>query len=172
MLLNTVLAIVILFMAFNLYTMHTSIERLNGLIEQCHAYNIQTTIQRPVVQVRDDARDRAVLSDPLYPPVNRQSDPMVDTYRLVGYLVNVQDPKDSWKLFARSKNRHQAVFYASSTNVNIDLKIAISDEIVAHPSQRLRDLYNLPETVTLNHPLFASTPYSVIINANGEAPYF
>lgn len=109
-----------------------------------------------------EKRDRAVLNDALYPPLNRNSLNYEDTYRLVGYLVNEESKSDSWKLFARSKNRNQAQFYASSIDNNIDMKIALTDDILR--GKKLRDLYNLPEHVFIDHPLFSPTHYTVVEN--------
>lgn len=108
-------------------------------------------------------RDRAVLDDPLYPPLNRQSMEPHDNYRFIGYLVNEEAKDDTWKLFARSKNRNQAQFYASLANNNIDKKIVITDDMT-RKGNRLRDLYNLPESVVIDHPLFSSQSYTVVEN--------
>lgn len=119
-------------------------------------------------------RDRAVLDDALYPPLNRQSiqPPPFDTYRLIGYLVSEEGGQDdSWKLFARSKNNNQAQFYASSTNNTKDVKIAITNDMT-RGNERLRDIYNLPQSIYIDHPLFVSRRYSVVENPQSSFDSF
>jgi hypothetical protein len=126
-------------------------------------------------------RDYRVLSDPLYPPINRQNventyrmmnEPRLipesrssDTYRLVGYLVNTEDKKDSWKLFARQSEgsrRSYADFYAEPSSRDVQgIKIPLSVDNITTP--RLYDLYDLPTSVTIRHPMFNhSQPYTVV----------
>lgn len=131
-------------------------------------------------------RDRKVLQDPLFPPLNRtdstthktivqevqQRNMYVpttnsnDTYRLVGYLTNkTATQQDSggnnWKLFARQKDRHSSEFYIVPTNNNYDIKIMITDDIMKSPS-RLRDVYTIPPSLSFNTPLLHTTPYEFV----------
>lgn len=141
--------------------------------------------QQPALE-RAVNRDRRVLDDPLYPPLNRidrathdavnvqvQNRNMYvptrdigDSYRLVGYLVNNEEEPDkggnSWKLFARQKDRHTSDFYMVPANKNYDIKIPIKDEMVQ--GARLRDLYTIPNQITFNSPLLNKTPYEFIEN--------
>lgn len=126
-------------------------------------------------------RDRRVISDQLYPPLNRtdeqnyiaisrqvQSGQLYqitndskDSFRLVGYLSNDEPVQDAggnnWKLFARMKDRNQGEFYIIPTNNNIDLKIPLTNEIVV--SQKLKDIYTLPKEMLFNCPMLNKGPY-------------
>jgi len=129
-------------------------------------------------------RDYKVLNDPLYPPLNRsdnrthtdmvqkinrrdmyiRTNDINDTYRLVAYLTNNSVSRDtggnSWKLFARQKDRHISDFYMKPTDNNNDIKIPLTDEIVV--GSRLRDIYNIPNEITFNSPMLNNTPYYVM----------
>jgi len=129
-------------------------------------------------------RDYRVINDQLYPPLNRsdnrthtdmveninrrnlyiRTNDINDTYRLVGYLTNNSDDKDTgnnnWKLFARQKDRHISDFYMKPTDNNNDIKVSITDDIVV--GDRLRDIYNIPNKITFNSPMLNKTPYDVI----------
>lgn len=131
---------------------------------------------------KDDTviRDRKVLHDPLYPPLNRsdnkthtelannianrnmyiRTNDMGDTYRLVGYVTNNSDDKDvgnnNWKLFARQKDRHISEFYMKPTDNNNDVKVPITDDIII--GDRLRDIYNIPQQITFKSPMFNKEP--------------
>jgi hypothetical protein len=138
--------------------------------------------QQPLLSRTDPVitRDERVVSDPLYPPLSRQStdntrallsEPHLipvrpndshDSYRLTGYLVSQEDRNDTWKLFAREKhsNRGDATFFVSSANRNVETKIPLTPEITA---PRLRDLYSLPDQIHIQHPLFDTRhPYTVV----------
>lgn len=130
------------------------------------------------------ARDRRVLNDQLYPPLNRSdnqthtnlanninkrnmyvsTNDVRDTYRLVGYVTNSSDEKDTgnnnWKLFARQKDRNISDFYLKPTDNNNDIKVTINDEIVV--GKRLRDIYDIPKTITFNSPMLNKEPYDVV----------
>lgn len=110
-------------------------------------------------------RDRAANSDPLYPPLNRQSMNSIaneDTFRFLGYLVKEESSKnDAWKLFGREKNRNQGEFYVTSADKTMDMKIALTQDIV---TPRLRDLYDIPNEIRVKHPMFDSEPYQVVLN--------
>ena len=129
-------------------------------------------------------RDRRVLDDPLYPPLNRSTDQdyysikkevrsgnmyssptgnqAYDSYHLVGILSSTsQEHPDAgnnqWKLFGRMKDRNQGEYYIIPANNNIDLKIPITNEIVK--SERLRDVYSLPQEMRFDSPMLNHTPY-------------
>lgn len=129
-------------------------------------------------------RDRKVLEDQLYPPLNRsdnrthtelvnnitnrnmyiRTNDINDTYRLVGYVTNNSDEKDTgnnnWKLFARQKDRNISEFYMKPTDNNNDVKVPITDDIVI--GDRLRDIYNIPKQLTFKSPMFNKDPYNVV----------
>jgi hypothetical protein len=87
-----------------------------------------------------------------------------DTYRLVGYVTNNSDDKDTgnnnWKLFARQKDRHISEFYMKPTDNNNDVKVPITDDIIV--GDRLRDIYNIPQQITFKSPMFNKDPYNVV----------
>jgi hypothetical protein len=125
-------------------------------------------------------RDMQVLQDPLYPPLARantdvahtyMTSPIVrpvptrsgtnDTFRLVGYLVSDEDRNDVWKLFARQKHAGgRSEFYASPANRNFDMKVALNADVKMTPP--LRDVYDIPPQVTIQHPMFNSSTYSIM----------
>lgn len=132
---------------------------------------VPTVLRPPAVE-----RDRRVISDPLYPPLNRTETPVFDTYRLVGYLSNHETNKDkggnSWKLFARMKDRHQGDFYITPVDRTIDLKIPLTNEVVV--GERLRDLYTIPQEMRFNSPLLNRGPYEFteIPRSQLDNPYY
>ena len=129
-------------------------------------------------------RDYRVLNDELFPPINRsdtnnhtkltnnvinrsmyiKTNNINDTYRLVGYVTNNSNEKDTgnnnWKLFARQKDRHLSEFYMTPTNNNDDVKISITDDIIL--GSKLRDMYAIPNIITFNSPMLNTTPYQVV----------
>ena len=130
-------------------------------------------------------RDYRVLADPLYPPLNRTdadthtslqynianrtmnipTQDHNDTFRLVGYLTNKDDIKqdvggNTWKLFARQKDRHTSDFYMVPANKNYDVKIHIKDDMIQ--GERLRDLYTIPNAITFKSSMLNDTPYEFI----------
>jgi len=131
-----------------------------------------------------EIRDRKVVEDQLYPPINRadnkthselikninertmyiQTNDINDKYRLVAYVTNNSEEKDAgnnnWKLFARQKDRNISDFYMKPTDNNNDMKVPITDNIVL--GERLRDIYNIPKQLTLNSPLFNASPYNIV----------
>jgi hypothetical protein len=131
-----------------------------------------------------ETRDRKVVEDQLYPPLNRsdnkthselvkninsrnmyiQTKDINDKYRLVAYVTNNSEEKDvgnnNWKLFARQKDRNISDFYMKPTDNNNDMKVPITDDIVV--GDRLRDIYNIPKQITFNSPLFNKTPYNIV----------
>lgn len=133
---------------------------------------------------RSPPRDYRVLNDQLYPPLNRTdtithtmlenninnrnmyvpTNDRNDNYRLIGYLVNKENDKDaggnSWKLFAREKDRNQSDFYIIPSNNNYDIKIHINDDIIK--GERLRDVYTVPKNITFNSPMLNAGPYEYV----------
>ena len=129
-------------------------------------------------------RDYRVLNDELFPPINRsdtnnhteltnnvinrsmyiKTNNVNDTYRLVGYVTNNSNEKDTgnnnWKLFARQKDRHLSEFYMTPTNNNDDVKISITDDIIL--GSKLRDMYAIPNIISFNSPMLNTTPYQVV----------
>ena len=140
-----------------------------------HAQNLSKAVE---------ARDRAVLTDVLYPPTTRDThantvrllqeprlipDPLEqhDQYQLIGYLINQTDKDDVWKLLARSRGRSQADFYAQSSNKNVDVKIPLTHEIARSADgsnvRPFRDIYDLPEAVILDSPMFSkNSVYNIL----------
>lgn len=142
-------------------------------------YSVPSTQQTQ----RSDIRDRKVLYDPLYPPLNRTESSIhnsvvnaidakqlytktrefTDRYRLVGYLTNNDQNKDSggntWKLMARQKDKNRSEFYLVPSNNNYDMKIMVTDDIVK--GDKLRDIYTIPKQLSFSSPLLNTTPYEV-----------
>jgi hypothetical protein len=148
-------------------------------------------LQKPViaetVAVRQNRpsqeRDLRVLRDPLYPALNRsetdthdnvigaierkqlynRTQEFTDRYRMVAYVTNPDDKKDSggnvWKLMGRTKGRNQGDFYLIPANNNYDMKIMLTNDIVV--GERIRDIYTIPKTLTFKSPLLNDTPYQV-----------
>lgn len=124
-------------------------------------------------------RDRRVLSDPLYPPLNRMDDqgfiatktqikmyqsPTAnhDSFRQIGYLSSTSQEHidagyNQWRLFGRMKDRNQGEYYIAPANNNLDLKIPLTAEVVR--GERLRDVYTLPNEMRFNSPMLNNTPY-------------
>jgi len=154
----------------------------------CMSIDEFNKLRDSAVKVKNDtdtiSRDRKVLEDDLYPPLNRgdtrshtnlanninkrrmyvNTQETGDTFRLVAYLTSTSDEKDSgnnnWKLFARQKDRHFSEFYMIPTDNTNDLKISINnDNVVGH---RLRDVYDIPRQLTFNSPLLNKEPYDVV----------
>jgi hypothetical protein len=141
--------------------------------------------QSDIVIENTVSRDQRVLSDQLYPPLNRTNtvihdalehniqhrnmyvptNDMMDNYRLIGYLVNQDDAKDAggnnWKLFARQKDRNRSDFYIIPANNNFDIKIHISDEMI-QGNEKLRDVYTVPKQISFNTPMLNKTSYQYV----------
>lgn len=151
-------------------------------------------IARPIDIIRE--RDKAVIHDTLYPPVDRMSRPIADeylkykmdgvfgvntrdtsdTFRLVAYLINSVDRADKWNVFGRQKYRgsNQGEYYIvqQCNSHGPCSKIMLTDDIILN--NQLRDYYNLPSTITFKSPLLDTTPYDVVqlkTNVN-FGPYF
>jgi len=149
-------------------------------------YNNLITTNKTMLEKSDivEIRDRKVVSDQLYPPLNRtdnntheelvkninnrgmyiRTNDINDKYRLVAYVTNSSEERDAgnnnWKLFARQKDRNISDFYMKPTDNNNDMKVPITDDIVI--GDRLRDIYNIPKQLTFNSPLFNKNPYNVV----------
>jgi hypothetical protein len=122
------------------------------------------------IQARLYERDRRVDSDNLYPPLSREQVLPRDTYRPVAYLVAEEEPGiqgiqrgDVWKLYARERSRgSHSDFYAVSADRQFDAKVALTEENVTS-QPRLRDVYNLPASIEIRHPMFrGNTQYKVV----------
>ena len=149
------------------------------------SFVVDLPLQTSILPLNDPVieRDRAVLDDQLYPPLGRTERPIFDqlvtgissgyfsyptrgspdTFRLIAYLVNNSDKKDTWKLFGRQKypGSSQGEYYAiQMDDRKSDMKITIKDEMM--PKDKIRDIYGLPNEVTIISPLFNSNPYKVI----------
>lgn len=149
--------------------------------------NEKSSTERDVVSQRDiSKRDRRVLHDDLYPPLNRTEasnhqaiqkeihqghlynnaspNGFQDQFRLIGYLSNLSATKDAghnnWKLLGRMKDRHQGEYYIIPANSQLDIKIPLTSDIVV--GERLRDTYSLPKEMRFNSPLLNNTPYVFI----------
>jgi hypothetical protein len=88
-----------------------------------------------------------------------------DTFRLVGYITNKDATQqdvggNTWKLFARQKDRHSSDFYMVPANKNYDVKIHVKDDMIQ--GERLRDLYTIPNTITFKSSMLNDTPYEFI----------
>lgn len=142
----------------------------------------QTQASMSRIQYSDE-RDRKVLSDPLYPALNRSetdihngivsqivrkqlynnTQEFTDKYRLVAYVTSKDDKKDAggntWKLMARQSNKSQGEFYMIPANTNYDMKIMINNDIVT--GEKLRDIYTIPKEIKFNSPLLNASAYEV-----------
>jgi hypothetical protein len=128
-------------------------------------------------------RDRAVVMDQLYPPLGRVERPLFDqlaahvstgmvgyptrgypdTFRLIGYMVNEENKSDNWKLFGRQKYPGSSIgeYYAIPIDDRkSDMKITIKDDMMV--KDKIRDIYALPNEVTINSPLFSKKPYKIV----------
>lgn len=136
-------------------------------------------------------RDMRVLRDPLYPALNRTHAVVYedvaeatrkrlinqptslgydrsDTYRLVGYMVNEEDPTcKQWKLFGRTKDRNRGEFFMTPVDKTLDMKIQITDDMMKN-GDKLRSLEDIPNEVRLSTPLLSETPYKFIELPKGD----
>lgn len=148
-------------------------------------YQQLTTQAKPVSLNYAEQRDRRVMTDDLYPALNRSetathngivsqiaakklytnTQEFTDGYRMVGYVTNPDEKKDSggntWKLVARQKNRNQADFFMIPTNNNYSMKIMLNNDIVTG-NDKLQDIYTIPKQLQFKSPLLNETPYEVI----------
>jgi len=126
-------------------------------------------------------RDRRVLNDDLYPPLNRTDDqtfnsvttnpninqvsnPNQDSFRLIGYLTNHDTIMDkggnNWKLFGRMKDKYQGEYYIVPANNNLDIKIPLTSDVVV--GERLRDIYTLPSEMRFKSPMLNTGSYEYV----------
>ena len=184
MIMMTLMMLVVLGLLYYIYTMRKEyvvkcMTLKCPIPEQQQQQQQQITAQAPPTpptppQSLVQERDVRVLRDELYPPLNRPStyiaertynEPRIravatqdtsDTYRLVGYLVAQEDKGDTWKLFARETHRGgRSEFYATPANRNYDMKVKIEDS-------SMRDIYNMPDSIFIMHPMFAKSRYQVV----------
>lgn len=142
-----------------------------------------------IISIKEDPailRDRRVLNDPLFPPLNRTdrmtfnsvayetknrninipTNSMNDRFRQVGYISAVSQEGEidsgggSWKLMARQKDRNESEFYMIPTNKNYDIKVPLTPEVVVGP--RLRDIYTIPNELKFKSPLLNKGPYEFV----------
>ena len=151
-----------------------------------HTQHIQHIQHIPqIIPMRDHVidRDRSVVDDQLYPPLGRVERPIFDqlvnrvasgftayptrgspdTFRMVGYMVNSENKNDSWKLFGRQKYPGSSIgeYYAIPfDDKKADMKITIKDDMM--PKDKIRDIYALPNEVTIKSPLFSDKPYTLV----------
>jgi hypothetical protein len=112
--------------------------------------------------VTHSSLETAVKQRNLYVPTRENS----DEYRLIGYMVNNDTVRkdqggNSWKLFARQKDRKTSDFYMVPSNNNYDVKIPISDDMVAG-RYKIRDVYDIPNEVQFKSPMLNETPYTFV----------
>jgi hypothetical protein len=148
-------------------------------------YQHLTKSAKPVALNYADQRDRRVMTDDLYPALNRSetgthngivsqivakklytnTQEFTDNFRMVGYVTNPEDKQDSggntWKLLARQKNRNQADFFMIPANNNYSMKIMLNNDIVVG-NDKLQDIYTIPKTLQFKSPLLNETPYEVV----------
>jgi len=161
--------------------------QVQSSIQQTHPMYLPSMIPLPATLIPPEdpvmSRDRAVVSDQLYPPLGRVERPIFDqlasrlatgfigyptrgspdTFRMVGYMVNSDNKNDSWKLFGRQKFPGSSIgeYYAVPFDERkADMKITIKDEIM--PKEKIRDIYALPNEVSFNSPLFSEKPYKLV----------
>lgn len=125
-------------------------------IARCPAVEVSVAAAPP------PSRDRRVVEDPLYPPLNRSPASPEDAFRLIGYLTSEAHAQDAgnnrWKLFGRMKDRHEGEYYVSPVDKTIDLKVPLTRETVV--GERLRDVYTLPNQMRFKSPMLHETPYA------------
>lgn len=148
-------------------------------------YHQLTTHAKPISLNYAEQRDRRVMTDDLYPALNRSetgthngivsqiaakklytnTQEFTDQYRMVGYVTNPDEKKDSggntWRLVARQRNRNQADFFLIPTNNNYSMKIMLDNEMIVG-NDKLRDIYTIPKQLQFKSPLLNETPYEVI----------
>jgi hypothetical protein len=150
-----------------------------------------------IVNMNDliDKRDKAVLANALYPPLNRNPKPIAndylkykrnglfdystrdnsDTYRLMGYLINSANKDETWNIFGRQKysgSSHGEFYATRQCNQNTCTKIPITRDILT--GNKIDDYYNLPNVLTFDSPLFTTDNYDVVQlkTSHGYSPYY
>jgi hypothetical protein len=160
--------------------------RINSSAHQLDAIAQQRGYQRVAEQTMSVdqvvSRDRAVISDPLYPALGRTERPIfdniqqhnfnyatrdtADTYRLLGYLVNKTTEdlgSNVWQLFGRQKYRGSSMgeFYVIPSHTDKkNMKVQLDDSMFV--GDKIRDIYALPNKVRLNSPFFSNDEYDLI----------
>ena len=177
----------IIILCAHIYTLHRNKMYVETKIVSDEQRPVKITetkinISKPIDIIAE--RDRAVVDDTLYPPIDRMTRPIADeylkyklngifgdntrgapdTFRLVAYLINSADRADKWNVFGRQKYRgsNQGEYYAiqQCNSHGPCTKIMLNNDIVV--GDQLRDYYNLPSTITFKSPALSDTPYDVI----------
>jgi len=167
----------------NIYKNHNS-DKICMSLKQLNQIKNNNNNNNKTTRADTIIRDYRVLNDELFPPINRsdtnnhteltnniinrsmyiKTNNVNDTFRLVGYVTNNSEEKDTgnnnWKLFARQKDRHSSEFYMTPTNNNNDVKISITDDIIL--GNKLRDMYAIPNIISFNSPMLNTSPYQVV----------
>lgn len=149
--------------------------------KQSKVKDLPLIVAKPTSVINSDQpRDVKVLTDPLYPPLNREdkvnSDIMNnnlnfylplndinDEYRILGYLTSDGPPDkggNNWQLFGRMKNRNQGDFYIIPANNNYNIKIPLTSDNMR--GQRLTDLYSIPSELRFKSPMLNDEIYNFI----------
>jgi hypothetical protein len=148
------------------------------VVEQSQQTDITETTTPALNVDKVQMRDERVLYDPLYPPLNRSNVDTTsryiasirptatrdssDTYRIIGYLVDEEDKNETWKLYAREQHRGgRADFYATPANRNYDVKVSLDNNVITS-KDKFRDMYSIPDQVSINHPMFTRSSYKVV----------
>jgi len=186
-LLLIMIIIYLVYITANINTNKVKNENNDKVCMTISEFNNFKKVNSPINKINTEdtiERDRKVLDDDLFPPLNRgdtkshtnlsnsiskrqfyvNTQETGDTFRLVAYVSSTSDTKDSgnnnWKLFARQKDRHSSEFYMIPTDNTNDLKISINNDNVI--GNNLRDIYDIPAQITFNSPLLNSDPYNVV----------
>jgi hypothetical protein len=162
--------------AFKYFTSSTS--NTNKVCMTTNEYNRLKPIIMNPMPMQD--RDKKVLEDPLYPPLNREdtdnfkkiiTNPLFneqtyqidDKYRMIGYITynnndgQIDKGGNNWKMFGRMKDRNQGDYYIIPVNNNYDLKIPLTSDIIV--GERLRDIYTIPNTLRFRSPMLNNNDY-------------
>jgi hypothetical protein len=171
-------------------------KKLNMFKSLTNEYKLKLN-SKPTAAMDDliDKRDIAVVSNALYPPLNRDSKPLAndylkykqdglfdystrdnsDTYRLMGYLINSANKDETWNIFGRQKysgSSHGEFYATRQCNQNTCTKIPLTRDILT--GNKIDDYYNLPNVLTFSSPLFTTDNYDVVQlkTSNGYSPYY
>lgn len=177
------------YLFFQQETKHCNVEIMDRIVDSTRQLGdlvnrkVQDSIGKEVsMQDRVAIRDQAVISNPLYPPLGRTERPVFDrindefnastrggddTYRLLGYLVNKNATDDLgrnvWKLFGRQQYRgsSRGEFYALPADGDKkDMKVSLKDDMFM--GEKLRDIYALPNKVSIKSPFFSTDEYDLV----------
>jgi hypothetical protein len=85
-----------------------------------------------------------------------------DQYHLVGYMIGRDDRfGNAWKLFGRETPNHAlAEFYVVPANTHYDVRVVLTRDMFVG-NNRLRTLYDLPQSIFINHPMFSKNEYII-----------